>query len=161
MFDFERIISMGNEKSITLGAYKIVHTIHEPSPIGDYDYDVTHNRRYYSTCVHTLTIYDAYINVRITSVIFDSYVCADILSALYGLSISGALKYCTIIGAYFADAPGLRASIAISNTTHHPTLCIFSPVDTRIMVEIPISIEALASILEIDEIVDMFIQEEE
>ena len=80
--------------------YRIDYIVEEPSKFSDYDYDPFRpERRYISTYIHKLVIYDNILNQKLLTVHFSSETCAELLRVLYACT-TGFIRVATIHNVY-------------------------------------------------------------
>ena len=153
---------MQNEKyKLTLDNIVINYKIKEPSANMDYDYDPYNpTRRFISTYIHQLDFIDKYTEVEILSINFSSEVCATIIKNLYLIMIEG-FTLLTIQNVYCNNKSGTlmllkendryRINYSNNNEDNEGSSFIFSKVE----------IERLIILLESDDILSMYVTDEE
>ena len=146
---------------LTLNNIVINYKIKEPSANMDYDYDpYNSSRRFISTYIHQLDFIDKYTEVEILSINFSSEVCASIIKNLYLIMIEG-FTLLTIQNVYCNNKSGTlmllkendkyRINYSNNNEDNEGSSFIFSKIE----------IERLIILLESDDILSMYVTDEE
>lgn len=68
---------------LRLNNYQLIYTLEYPTKISDFDYDLDNpQRRFISTLLHTLFIYDKISNIELLNIKFSTDTCYQIIYAL-------------------------------------------------------------------------------
>ena len=137
--------------------YKIIHTIKAPTRITDYDYG--DGKRYISTYIHTLEFRDKITESKIYEFSFPSDVCAQIISVLYRIMIIDdySIPFIPIPGninrgLHIWYMPGYNLSITMTDNEDISAVFLFNGTE---------EINGLISLLDVDEIEEMFVSPSE
>ena len=146
--------------------YKIEYNIIEPSKFSDYDYDPFNPaRRFISTYIHQLIIYDNIMGTELMKLHFSSETCAAIISALYAI-LDTALRITSVRNVYaeYEGKPICPVSFSISR--EYPIFNLNFRIRSENSTEASFQfsekdIKQLISLMETEEIKNMYIDEEE
>lgn len=145
-----------------LEKYFIEHDLRYPSKVSDYDYDPNNlNRRFVTTYIHYLIFKDTITNIEILSLKFTSEICARIISVLYQLSfdIEDTSNSTTVISIndIFIDGKNLPSTIIVSKVGNNVNISLAKSHETISISLNAIEVQEFISLLERDEILDMYV----
>jgi len=168
---------MDNSIKIELSQYIVEHSISEPSKMSDYDYDPTRpERRFVTTYIHHLSFADKITGVPVLALSFPSETCANIIASLYGMLLSKNAQ--GVVPAYdmqraapytlanpivlsirniFIEGKSIPSTGVITNINDHIRFTVASNGNTLCVSFTYDEADMLIKLLEIDEIVDMYV----
>ena len=145
--------------SKSLGNYNVTHNLGVPSRLSDYDYDPSHPaRRFLSTYIHEVTFSDPITGADLSSVVFGSLTCAELISGLYEITYSPSpmAKAITIEDVFPYKESSSTGIIILTRSNGITKLSICDFVTPTVTFDI-YRIDELIELLSVDEVDDLFI----